>query len=78
MTEEQIKQNAANYVLNFTPTWVVTEDRLKCFIAGAKSRAPQEIFDELNAKQKAEFVQENLGWARTCDLKNELKIRNGL
>ena len=78
MTEEQIRQNAANYVLNFTPTGVITEDRLKCYIAGAKSRAPQELFDELNAKQKAEFMRDNLGWACTCNLKSELKIRNEL
>lgn len=37
MTEEQIKQNAADYVYNFQPTGVITEDRLKCYIAGAHS-----------------------------------------
>ena len=30
--EEQIKQNAADYVYNFQPTGVITEDRLKCYI----------------------------------------------
>lgn len=38
MTNEQIRQNAADYVYNFQPTGVITEDRLKCYIAGAHSR----------------------------------------
>lgn len=37
MTVEQIRQNAADYVYNFQPTGVITEDRLKCYIAGAHS-----------------------------------------
>ena len=51
------------------------------FIEGCNWLSIQDAsqsFDELNAKQKAGFMQENLGWARTCDLKNELKIRNEL
>ena len=78
MNEEQIKQNAANYVLNFTPTGVITEDRLKCYIAGAKSRSPQELFDELDSYQKADFMKNNTEWARTCDLRDELKLRHEL
>ena len=76
MTEEQIRQNAANYASNDAS--VYWQYNYNAYIAGAKSRAPQEMFDEMSAKQKAEFMQENLGWARTCDLKNELKIRNEL
>lgn len=44
MTDEQIRQNAAQYVLNFEPTGVITEDRLKCYIAGAHSR-DREVMD---------------------------------
>jgi hypothetical protein len=38
MTNEDIRQNASQYVLNFEPTGVITEDRLRCYIAGAHSR----------------------------------------
>ena len=75
MNEEQIRQNAANYVLNFTPTGVIIEDRLKCYIAGAKSRSPQELLDSY---QKADFMKNNTAWARTCDLRDELKLRHEL
>lgn len=38
MKAEEIRQSAADYVYNFEPTGVITEDRLKCYIAGAHSR----------------------------------------
>lgn len=68
MTEEQIRQNAADYVYNFQPTGVITEDRLKCYIAGAHSR-DKEI--ECIKNEAAAIMDE------ACALKIELdKLRN--
>lgn len=50
MTNEDIRQNASQYVLNFEPTGVITEDRLKCYIAGAHSR--DEEVEELEERIK--------------------------
>ncbi len=36
----------------------------------------QAAFDLLNAKEKAEFIANNIAWATGRDLKNELKLRN--
>lgn len=36
----------------------------------------QAAFDELDAKQKAEFMRKNIAWARGCDLSDELELRN--
>lgn len=39
MTNEKIREAAAKYIVeDFEPTGVITEDRLKCYIAGAHSR----------------------------------------
>lgn len=55
MTREEIRQNAAEYVLNFEPTGVITEDRLKCYIAGAHScdEEIKQLKKALSSAQKA-------------------------
>lgn len=58
MTREQIRQNAANYVYNFQPTGVITEDRLKCHIAGAHSRDEEvEQWKESKRKLRLRLMQ---------------------
>ena len=36
----------------------------------------QAAFDLMSAKEKAEFMADNMEWAAERDLKNELKLRN--
>ena len=38
----------------------------------------QEMFDELDPNQKADFIKNNIAWTRTCDLRDELKLRHEL
>lgn len=79
MNSEQIKQNAEEYASYFYPrNSTVWQDRYNAYIAGAHSRSPQELFDELNPYQKADFMKNNIAWARTCDLRDELKLRHEL
>lgn len=81
MTEEQIKQNAEAYADTFCSRYDQNGMWQECcniFVAGAKSRSPQELFDELDPYQKADFMKNNISWARTCDLRDELKLRQEL
>lgn len=38
----------------------------------------QDAFDLMSAKEKAEFMANNIAWATGRDLKNELKLRDVL
>lgn len=38
----------------------------------------QAAFDLMSAKEKAEFIANNIAWATERDLKNEIKLRNEL
>ena len=38
----------------------------------------QAAFDLMSAKEKAEFMANNIAWATERDLKNEIKLRNEL
>ena len=59
MTNEEIRQNAAEYVLNFEPTGVIIEDRLKCYIAGAHSRDEEvEQWKESKRRLRLRLMQE--------------------
>lgn len=78
MTEERIEQKAKEYADIFGWYTVGYYGVKDAFIAGAHSRSPQEMFDELNPYQKADFMKNNVSWARTCDLRDELKLRHEL
>ena len=56
MTNEEVREAAAKFLFeDFEPTGVITEDRLKCFIAGAHSRDEEieQLRKALSSAQKA-------------------------
>ena len=74
MTDEQLKQAAIERGLIYGTA------AYRGFIEGCKwmQTKQQETFDELNPYQKADFMKNNISWARTCDLRDELKLRHEL
>ena len=71
MTNEQIREAAAKYIVeDFEPTGVITEDRLKCYIAGAHSR--DEEIEEL--QEELESIRR--GFYERGDKLKELMLAN--